>query len=148
MEIAIREHSHPGDLSTIVDKDPIAPRCQIKTGRRESTQVRHEAVLPKKPVHRTASTGEGNSYDLPPGVDVKCDTAIITAKGSEVSHDAILPEKGELGLIVFVGGPADNFPGAIDPFSNSVTPAKCAQVSEHSTAPEEGVSLTRVWKED
>jgi hypothetical protein len=139
MQVAVREHSHPGDLSTIVDKDPIAPRCQIRTGMREGIQVRHDAILPKKPVHGTASTRKGNAYDLSLGVDVKCETAVVTVEGSEVSHDAILPEKGEGSLIVFVGGPAHNFPGIIDPLSNSETPPKCAQVEQRSPFPQKGV---------
>ena len=77
MQVAVREHSSRPS-STIVDKDPIAPRCQIRTGMREGIQVRHDAILPKKPVHGTASTRKGNAYDLSHGVDVKCETAVVT----------------------------------------------------------------------
>src|SRR5580704_14708390 len=79
--VAIREHSRPGDLSTIVDKGPIA-QCQTRTARCEGIQVRHEAVLPKKPVHigtvGTGSTWIGKAHDLTFGVDVKRETAVIT----------------------------------------------------------------------
>ena len=139
MQVAIREHSHPGDLSTIVDKGAIAPRCQTRAVGQESIPVRHEAVVPKKPVRGTASTRKGIAHDLTLGVGVKCETAIITVEGSEVSHDAILPEKGEESLIVFVSGEADNLSGIIDPFGNSATPPKCAQVSERAFIPQKGM---------
>ena len=33
MDVAIREQSHLGDLSAIIDNGPIALRCQTRTGR-------------------------------------------------------------------------------------------------------------------
>ena len=83
----------------------------------------------------TASTRKGIAHDLPLGVNVKCDTAIITVEGSEIGHDTILPEKGEESLVVFVIGSADNLSTVIDPHGNSVTPSKCSQVDQRSSFP-------------
>src|SRR6516164_1568951 len=108
MQVAIREHSQPGDLSTIVDKGAIAPRCQTRAVGQESIPVRHEAVVPKKPVRGTASTRKGIAHDLTLGVGVKCETAIITVEGSEVSHDAIFPEETKHRLVSLIGRKADD----------------------------------------
>ena len=68
-------------------------------------------------MRRTALAPIGIAHDLTFGVDVKCETAIIPVEGSEIDHGAILPEKSEESLIVFVGGSADNLSSIIDPHS-------------------------------